>query len=242
MTLSRNSLLLLLALVSPVSSANVLHSIGIARDFSDSTIRYVEHHQYLASGDHRVTYFDLDGEVMATKVMTYPGLPQHPEISQSDFTRNIEVKTFTANQTLTMIRNASGQLKTHDFPMDESIIVDAGFDYFLRNNWQTFVEDVPRSYRFAIAGQERLLDVKIRKQHVSPIETVFTITPANLFIRMLMPEIRLLYNQDRRLITYEGLTNLNLANGLSRHVSVEFSHYFGPSELARPLAQWIPEK
>jgi hypothetical protein len=235
-------LLMVCALVPAFSSANVLHSIGIARDSSDSTLRYVEHHQYLPSGEHLVTYFDVNGEIIATKAMRYPGLPQHPEISQSDLTRNIDVRTRVINQTLEMIRYDSDRVRTHEIPLDETIIVDAGFDSFVRNNWHGFVENVPQAYKFAVAGQGRLLKVNITKQAVSPGETAFVIKPSNPFIRMLMPDIHLRYNQDRRLIAYEGLTNLYLPDGQSRHVSVEFVHYKGPGELARPLARWIPDR
>jgi len=237
----RPALLLVFAFVPAFSSANVLHSIGIARDISDSTVRYVEHHQYLPSGEHLVRYFDVNGDIIATKAMSYAGLPQHPDISQSDLRRNIDVRARVIDQTLKTIRYESGQEWAHEIPLDESIIVDAGFDAFVRNNWALFVENVPRPYKFAVAGQKRLLRVTITKQSGSAGETAFVIRPSNPFIRIVVPDIHLVYNEDLRLVGYEGLTNLYLPDGHSRHVAVEFKHHIGPGELARPLARWIPE-
>ena len=142
--------------------------------------------------------------------MTYRGLPQHPEIVQSDFTRDMDVETYNTDQTLQMIRNVSGLVETFNFPLDETTIVDAGFDYFLRNNWHTLEDGVPVAYKLAVAGQERLLTIQMTKQPSSDTNTAFTIKPRNFFIRLLVPEIRLLYNRDHRLLAYEGLTNLNL--------------------------------
>jgi hypothetical protein len=237
------SAILLLALAaSPISTASVLHSIGIARDVSDETIRYIEHHQYLASGDHLVTYFDRDGEIMATKAMTYPGLPQHPEITQSDFTRDMDVKTYSVDHVLHMIRNRSGREEAYEIPLDESTIVDAGFDYFLRDNWRTFDEGVPRSFKFAVAGQKRLLDVEITKRKGPADTAVFTIEPRNFVVRLVLPKIRVVYGPDRRLLAYEGVSNLRLPTGQPRNVSIEFNHYSSAGRLARPLARWLPQQ
>ena len=241
MKFPKNTVLILSIVTSQSLSAAVTHSIGIARDANNNVIRYVEHHQYLASGDHLVKYFDPTGDIIATKTMSYPGLPQHPEIVQSDFTRDMDVETYNTDQTLEMIRNVSGLVETFNFPLDETTIVDAGFDYFLRNNWQTFEEGVPQVYKLAVAGQERLLTVQITKQPSSDTNTAFTIKPRNFFVGLLVPEIRLRYDRDRRLLAYEGLTNLNLPSG-RKNVSIEFNHYSSPNKLARPLSQWVPDQ
>lgn len=175
----KNSFWILSIVTSQSLLAAVTHSIGVARDAANQSIRYVEHHQYLASGEHLVKYLDPIGDIIATKTMTYPGLPQHPEIVQSDFTRDMDVETYNTDQTLEMIRNVSGVVETFKFPMEETTIVDAGFDYFLRNNWQSFEDGVPQVYKLAVAGQERLLAVQITKQPSSDTNTVFTIKPRN---------------------------------------------------------------
>lgn len=236
-----NTFVLCLSILTSQSAlAAVTHSIGIARDTENQTLRYVEHHQYLPSGDHLITYFDHAGKIIATKVLTYPGLPQHPEIVQTDYSRDTLVETNNTDQTVKMIRRVGGQVETFDVPLDDTTIVDAGFDNFLRNNWQTFDAGVPQVYKLAVAGQDRLLKVEIMKKSGAGINTAFTIKPRNFFIRLLVPEMRLLYDPKHRLLAYEGLTNLNLAEGQDRKVSIEFNHYKSAEVLARPRSQWIP--
>ncbi len=240
MNLLKTFVLCLSIITAHSALAAVTHSIGIARDTENQALRYVEHHQYLPSGDHLIKYFDHAGAVIATKTLTYPGLPQHPEIIQTDHTRDIEVATNNTGQTVEMTRKVAGKVETFAVPLDESTIVDAGFDNFLRNNWQRFDDDVPQVYKLAVAGQDSLLKVQITKQPGSSTNTAYTIEPRNFFIRLLVPEMRLLYDPEHRLLAYEGPTNLNLAAGQDRKVSIEFNHYSSEKVLARPRSQWIP--
>lgn len=236
------SILIMSIITSQSLMAAVTHSIGIARDAETQSISYIEHHQYLPSGDHLVKYFDHTGDILATKTLTYPGLPQHPEIVQSDFTRDMDVTTLNTDRTLEMTRKVSGRVESFEIPLDETTIVDAGFDYFLRNNLQNFKDGVPQVYKLAVAGQDRLLKVNITKQPSSGSSTAFTIKPKNFFIRMLVPEMRVLYDRKRRLAAYDGLTNLNLPPGQNRAVSITFNHYSSADQLARPLSQWLPDQ
>ena len=160
-------------------SANVAHSVGVARDATDQTLQYVEHHQYLISGEHLVTYFDASAEVIATKVLTYPGLPQHPEIIQSDLVRQVDVTASNSKGTLQMTRTDAGRLNKFEVPLDENTIVDAGFDSFLRSNWDRFEDSTPQRYKFAVAGQPRVLVVDITRQADSGDVTAFIIRPRN---------------------------------------------------------------
>lgn len=234
---------LLFALCACVSSsllATVTHSVGIARDANDQSMRYVEHHQYLPSGEHLVQYFDSSGKVMVAKRITYPGLPQHPEINQTDFTKNTQVKTTNSANSVTMVRSMSGVSETLEVALDELTIIDAGFDSFLKSQWQNFSEGEPQTFKLAVAGKESLLKIQITRQASTATTTAFKIQPKNFFIRMLVPEMLLIYGPDRRLLTYNGPTNLNLPAGQDGSVVVTFSNYTSSDELNKPLPQWVP--
>lgn len=220
--------------------ATVTHSVGIARDAKDQSIRYVEHHQYLPSGEHLVKYFDPQGNLMVSKTITYPGLPQHPEINQTDFTKNTQVKTTNTAQSVTMVRSMSGASESLEVALDETTIIDAGFDRFLRSHWQNFDEGEPQIYKLAVAGKESLLKIQITKQAGSGKNTAFKIEPKNFFIRLLVPEMLLIYGPDRNLKTYQGLTNLNLPTDQDRSVVVGFSNYTSSDQLNKPLPRWVP--
>lgn len=222
-------------------NAVVTHTVGIARNAQDQSIAYIEHHQHLPSGHHLVSYFDQAGAVMVSKSITYPGLPQHPYVIQTDFTSGMSVQTYTTATKIQMVRNLSGVVEKFDFPLDNNTIVDAGFDNFLKDNWQRFKENKPQVFKLAVAGQENLLRVQVTKQR-STNNLAFTIKPKNFFIRLLVPEMQLQYASNGRLLAFQGLTNLNLPGGKNRKVEVKFNYYTSPEKLTRPLPQWVPEQ
>jgi len=240
-------MLLVVLMMSSGASASVLHSVGIARDASGGSIRYVEHHQYLATGAHRVTYFDPTGEILVTKMLSYPGLPQHPDIVQADVQRDIETKARVEGGVVRMTQSQDGQVEAHVIKLDENVIVDAGFDRYLRESWSSFLIDEPQTYRFAIAGQNRTLKVAITKlgssidESSGEVVTSFVIRPTNFIVRLLLPEIRLDYDSERRLSAYAGFTNLKLPAGSSKSVVIDFEHYESADVLERPRIEWLSE-
>lgn len=230
------------ALSTPQPSvADVAHAVGIARDATNQQLRYIEHHQYLPSGEHRVKYFDHTGEVLVTKSLTYPDLPQHPEITQTEPASNLKVTTRNQGSTMQQVVQRKGQTETLEVPLDTKTIIDAGFDTFIRAQWQSFEENVPKIYNLAVVGEKRLLKVAITKQPNDGTNTPFTVEPTNFFLRLLVPKMHLHYDSKRRLSGYVGPTNLNLPKGNDGKVSIEFTHYTSTEPLANPQAAWLPE-
>lgn len=208
--------------------ARVSHSVGVARDSVTDTIRYIEQHQYLLTGGHLVTYFDTEGNVLVERKITYPSLPQHPQIIENDFTRNVKMIGYINANILYTRKKSPNTEEFYEVPLDDSTIIDAGFDTFLRTHWDNFKVGKPQTYKLAITSRQRLLSVNIVKLPGDKGLTPFVVTPKNFLVRLLLPEIHLWYDQSRRLFRYQGLTNLNLAKGQSRNVSIEFTHYDRP--------------
>lgn len=217
------------SIASPTTlEARVSHSVGVARDNSSGEISYIEQHQYLLDGAHLVTYFDPVGNVMTKRSITYPSLPQHPEIEEIDFKRKVKLNMYAVNDILHTRRSLGDEVEYFELPLDSTTIVDAGFDAFVRSNWENFQVGKPQTYKFAIAGQERLLRVSVARQPDDGDLALFVINPKNFFIGLLLPEIQLWYDRNRRLSRYNGLTNLDLPDGSSRNVAIEFTHYDRP--------------
>ncbi len=232
-------LIMLLASIHQVSAA-VRHTIGIARDAQDNSVRYIEHHQYDDNGQHEVRYFDPSQNILLEKLMAYDGLPQHPSIVQRDYLRDTQVEVRYGKEVATMVTSQGDKSEQFTFDISPEIVVDAGFDAYIRDNWARFDQQSRQEVTFAIAGQSRLLPMKIERTDVREYGASFRVIPANWLVRMLFPEIRLNYDENRHLVRYEGFTNLKTETNQSRDVVIEFSHYFLGGDLAQPLPQWLP--
>ncbi len=238
LTLIATSLLL-------TDAAHALHTIGVARGGDDGGIRYIEHHEYLESGEHRVRYFNPAGGLLLSKVITYPGLPQHPDITLNDLTRDLSV-TVTTNENQTVMTRATGEESPEVFNLDvtSDTIIDAGFDTYIRENWDSFETQPRQSFEFAAAGNPRLIKVTIERVDTSTTEdgevlTHFQIVPDNFLVKLLLKRMILTYNEARQLDRYEGFTNLAVEPGQSRQVTIDFEHVEDLSQLNPAFSDYL---
>ena len=231
------TLILVLQIIGTAYGA-VLHSVGIACG-DDASVSYIEHHQYFDSGEHVIRYYDSNLRLLLTKELNYPDLPQHPTLKQTDMLRQTEVTIATDRTTAVMTKSSAEKGDVFQFELTEDVIIDAGFDAYIRENWQSFESQPLQQFRFAIAGQSRLIKMEIMKVDSDAGGALFTITPRNWMIRMILPTTRLSYNATRQLSRYEGFSNLKQSDE-SRNVEIRFEHYQMETPLSMPLVEWLP--
>jgi len=234
------TLTIIFALSSFTAAATVKHSIGIARN-ADNSVRYIEHHQYLQDGRHEVRYYDADNQLMLLKEIRYPDLPQHPTISQADFIRAIDTIVEQDREQATIIRNVEGTSDTFSFELADDIIIDAGFDAYIRANFEDLQRQKSTTFKFAVPGQSRLLGMKLRYLGSEEDLSHFSIEPTNWVVRLLVPGIDLYYDDNGQLVRYQGFSNLKPPAGESREVQIDFQHYESDQFLDSPRADWLPD-
>lgn len=228
-----------LAMAQSARSA-VKHTIGVARNQTDDSVRYIEHHQYLEDGKHIVRYYDNANNVLLEKEISYPGLPQHPTLVQSDFLTDTDIRISREQGNATMIKERGDESEQFTFPLTEDTVIDAGFDRYIQDNWSKFEDSATHRVKFAVAGQARLLEMNISRTGQSEDLTRFIVQPANWFVRLLVSDITLYYDDMAQLARYEGFSNLKPAREDSREVTIQFEHFVLDRALNAPLAEWLP--
>ena len=226
-------------LMAQTALATIKHTIGVARDANDDSVRYIEHHQYLADGQHIVRYYDTDNNLLLEKELRYPGLRQHPSLIQLDYVTDTEVKIVRDVNTAIMISVREGKQNRFTFKLTEDTVVDAGFDAYIHDNWSEFSREPTQKVKFAVAGQSRLLDMKISLVGAQGNLTRFVVEPANWLVRLLLPNITLLYDAEGLLVQYEGFSNIKQAKNNSREVVIEFEHFTINDQLKAPPQEWV---
>lgn len=235
------ALLLLACVALTVPAEGVTHAIGVARGADDAKIRYIEHHQYLDDGSHIIRYYDASDSLLLEKEIAYPGLPQHPTIRQLDPRSNVltTVTRDPSGEHATITRAQEQESDSFSFALSEDIVIDAGFDQYIRAYWDSFTDTPDQTVRFAVPGQNRLIKMRISRTGVSAEGATFRIKPENWVVRLLLPEIRLNYDGKRLLKRYEGFSNLKPENTSGRDVVITFDHYEREQTTARPTAAWL---
>jgi hypothetical protein len=229
-----------LALVSSPVIAEVQHAVGVARSDDTKALRYIEHHQYLSDQTHIIRYFDASLNLIALKMLTYESLPQHPTIEQRDLLTKTNISIRPNGDEVTQTVDTATSTDSFSTPLDANTVIDAGFDAYIRSQWDDLVRDrKPAVFKFAIAGRD--MTIRMRVKSLAPVhgDKRFVVEPKNWVLRQLVPQIRLTYDENKRLAEYQGFSNIAPAVDESRTVSITYTHYSLDRELDQPLTDWI---
>ena len=172
--------------------------------------------------NHRIEYFDASADApFAYKQLRYDRKEQpsllRPEVEfvQPRFNERLTVG-YDSGSVAIEWRSPAQELKEFRLDINNSLVVDSGFDNLVRQNWQTVVEGgsvnfeflAPTRgsyYSFVMEPADNSRDsARIRADHLIQIR------PTSLFLRLMVEPILLGYNQQGALTHYSGLTNIRL--------------------------------
>lgn len=224
-------------IIATTASATVQHTIGLARDSDNQSLRYIEHHQYFEDGRHLISYYSPDQELIATKRLQYGEQPQQPTLVQQNLVEQTEITMRPADGHVAVTRRTPDEQETLELPLSPDTVIDAAFDAYVRDAWDDITADSPARVDFAIAGQSRTLPMTIRRE--SDNTRHFSVKPSNWFLRQIIPPIKLEYDSNQRLSRYRGLSNIKSSEGGSGPVTIDFAHYQLETGLDTPPAAWV---
>lgn len=110
---------------------------------------------------------------------------------------------------------------------DTSMVIDAGFDNYVRSRWQELVAGEAVEFPFLVLGREQPLGMQAaRRDGDCPADALcLEVTPQAWYLRLVVPPIELTYARDsRRLLRYQGIGNLRDAQGNSRQVDIRYDY------------------
>lgn len=118
-------------------------------------------------------------------------------------------------------------------------VADAGFDEFVRANWQSLLEGRTLPLRFAVPSRLRTMDFAVSKRGLARVggeEAVLFRLRLDGLLGLVAPHIDVAYGlRNRRLLRFEGLSNMRDARG-DRQLSLHIDFPAPPRPVA--AAQW----
>ena len=209
----------LLAVAGPAAAAD-FSFIGTAST-GDGNVIYEERHSVDGTCEegvfrprqHEVTYFKPDAdESFARKDLEYEVSVLRPSVDfvQPTFSEEMQI-TYPAPDTLVIDwQTPGGDSEQFEVTYPETTVVDAGFDNFVRQNWQSVVAGEPVEFRVLgpTRGEhygfvlERVENDRVNADHVVQIR------PTGMVLRFLVDPIVLGYSNSGALSDYLGLTNI----------------------------------
>lgn len=190
-------------------NANAMNVVGEAYDVDNGELRYREIHQCSAGGDRCVVeYEDPAGELIARKIVDYQSSLHSPSLQVQDLRQGTTV-------------SIEGDSR-------EAVVIDAGFDHYVRLRWDDLVSGTTVRFPFLVVGREKPLKMTASKMEpeACPEERMcFKVALDNWLLGNLLTPIRLEYDADsRRLLQFKGVSNIRDVDGKSQMVRIDYRY------------------
>ena len=204
---------------------------GVASARHAPRLLYAEHHLlvYRASrlSERLVLYTCPNGAPFARKKLSY-GDMQAPDFFLEDTSNGMQegLLTHGGERSMFFRANRFEAEKSAPLPQVAGLVVDAGFDEFIRAHWSALMNDAPLPLRFLVPS--RLQVVSFSVQHLrsdnvddKPAE-VFRMNLTGL-LGIVLPGIDVTYDAVQHvLVRYEGISDIRDKAGDNLQASIVF--------------------
>lgn len=216
-----------------------LWAIGTAWATDRSEILYREFH-FAEDAEldlpTRVEYRTPDGTVIAEKTVDYSVDTSAPAISQTDFRNDAVIRTSHSGSDVALEFRAhdSDNLQRTTVRRRDGLIIDAGFDPFVRDNWDRLANGRRITTDFLVPARMDTVRIGISKTDDSDCDAdaqqihCFVIRPAGLLrvAGWFVDPILIAYAPDtQRLLMFHGLSNLRDDAGETRNVLIQYEYF-----------------
>lgn len=226
-----------LAVAQCAAASEVRVRIGRAAAFDSGSLLYVEQHKETVAGTRvvsaKVLYEDEAGAQFAQKHVDFTADPFLPSFSfENARTGHAEALDRTDLGVMARYR-PSGDGEEVAVPVDvpPDAIGDAGFDRFIAAHWESLLAGQAQVRPFLIPSRQAFVRFSIEVSAVEPDTVRFEMKPTSWLLSLVVPPLLVEYDRTaRRLLKYEGLSNLRDAEGEPYLVRIRFTY---PAKWAR---------
>jgi len=183
--------------------------VGTAYDRDGGYILYTEHHFCGDEGRFcTVQYRDTAGDMIAQKTVEYPGSPFGPALTMTDYRLGTTLSVPATDE--------------------DNIIIDAGFDNYVRSIWEQVDNGESVRFAFLVAGFKKPLNMRAdldTSGDCHQVELCLEINLDSWLLGMLVPPIELAYSREnRKLLRFTGVSNIKGENGESLNVDIYYQY------------------
>jgi hypothetical protein len=241
--------------ITEIKQANF---IGYAYDLETNELVYTEHHTYINTLLHEVHYKETSGDVFATKEIDYKHSYFAPDFIQQN-SRNgekIDIKRKSQRDDEDSIEyriqyqeNSKKDLQKETIEYSPKLIIDAGFDHFIPQNWQALNDGKKLTIDYLIPSRQDYYELTIKKETCKTksrfkannqpssgfeSEHCFSISASSFFIGLFSSQLELTYGKKKdsegnnrnniKLISFQGRSNISDSEGNYQDVNIVYQY------------------
>lgn len=186
-----------------------LQTIGEAKDQRSGELLYRE--LYFCNADAllcSVEYRDPQGELISRKALDYTQGPHVPRVAIEDFRH--------------------GRTEALERKPQESLVVDAGFDNFVRSRWQQLSTGERVTFQFLVVGAKKPYNMKAQRNDdadCEPHTLCLTVEIDSWLLGLVAPAIELVYDREaRQLLRFVGTSNIRSTDDKTQQVDIAYRY------------------
>lgn len=235
--------LVVAALTTNIAQAQTisLDYIGEAYDLEQpDKLLYREQHSLTQRRDNQgklipvtrqVEYFSADGELIAEKTNQYPNAATQPDFILKDLRHNYSEQSeqLAKGWRLTLLENGTTSSKVID-DFDYELVIDAGFDDFIRKHWQALSAGKTVPFSFASVARQTSVNFEVEASNPERLQQPLkiTMTLRSSLLSWLLDPIELEYQRStQRLLRYRGLSNIQDNDQQGQQVDIRYRYFDG---------------
>jgi len=219
---------------------------GVAVDLDTGALRYRERHWLFYDTtrliDRRVRYLCPDGQAFGEKRVDYAASAFAPTFALFDARTGHREGLRKRGSTLEVFSQVNRSEPEEAFPITrtELLVADAGFDEFLVDRWSTLANGDAVKFDFLVPSEGKAIGFKVKPVQEPNAPVVIARLSLGAWWGFLAPSLDAHYDRrTKRLLRYEGLSNLRDVDGENYSVRIDFREpprEITPAEAARQYA------
>lgn len=225
--------LLLASMTGPACAADEhwVQYLGTATFKHSTDFAYAERHSLRYQGnrlmDRVVLYLCRDGSAFARKTVRYVDVTA-PDFLFEDASNGMRegVRTGPDGRLMVFQANHADAERTAGLPPEAGLVIDAGFDEYMRARWQALLDSGAQSLPLLVPSrQERMRFHVEHLRHAQIAGRAAEVFRLKLdgALGWILPAIEVAYDADEhQLLRYDGLSDLRDVAGNNLSVHVEF--------------------
>ena len=220
----------------PSANAEITQGFSIGEAFSIDSKELLYRETHCQSEDRlkrEVLYKNPKGKSIAYKTIDYRNGFSTPSFKQTNFETLEETEVIVDNNIVTLSFTDSDREQTQkSFEKnrfsDLPVVIDAGFDAYIRDNWDSLISGEALQFQFPLATRAILIELQASASDCSydaENNQCFKLEMSNWLYRVLASPIELGYDRkQKQLIRYRGLSNIEDENGKGLNVDIRYSY------------------
>ena len=195
---------------SAATQSSTTHMV-LGKAYEKNTGAFLYSEQHFCSEQRllcTVEYSDAAGEVFAKKRLDFRHSLVGPSLVMSAYRNQSEI-SIPASQS-------------------DALVIDAGFDNFVRSSWEALNDGKQISFPFLPAGFDKPLDMRaLRSEKIDcdPKQLCLDIELDSWLLAMIVDPIELSYSRsNKRLLHFSGVSNIKDEDGETQSVDIHYEY------------------